>query len=94
MEFIAFPNGSSSAPRIYTKVLKLLYSKLQKQGHTNVAYIDDSLLSSDTYEECEINVQDTSALVDNLGLTTHPEKSVLIPSQCIEFVGFFFHKFC
>ena len=52
-----------------------------------MAYIDDSLLSSDTYEECEINVQDTLALVDNLGLTTHPEKSVLIPSQCIEFVG-------
>ena len=28
------------------------------------------------------------ALVDNLGLTTHPEKSVLIPFQCIEIVGF------
>ena len=36
MEFIALPNGLSSVPRIYTKVPKPLYSKLRKQGHTNV----------------------------------------------------------
>ena len=27
-------------------------------------------------------------LMDDLGLTVHPEKSVIIPTQCIEFVGF------
>lgn len=88
MEFTALPNGLSPAPRIYTKVLKPLYSSLRKQGHTNVAYIDDSLLSSDTYRECEENVLDTVMLVDALGLTTHPGKSILVPSQSIEFVGF------
>ena len=28
------------------------------------------------------------SLVDSVGLTTHPDKSVVIPTQCIGFVGF------
>ena len=62
MEFIALWNGLSPEPRIYTKVLKPLHSALRTQGHTNVAYIDDSL-SSDTYSECEFNVKDTDSFV-------------------------------
>ena len=57
-------------------------------GHSNVAYIDVSLLQSDTYEHCRQNIKDTMNLVDSVGLTVHPEKSVIIPTQSIEFVGF------
>ena len=34
------------------------------------------------------NVTDTVSLMDKLGLTVHPDKSVINPVQCIEFVGF------
>ena len=34
------------------------------------------------------NIIDTESLIDGLGLTVHPEKSVVISVQCIEFVGF------
>ena len=73
---------------LFTKVLKPVFATLRKMGHLNVAYIDDSLLQSDTYEHCKQNIKDTMNLVDSVGLTTHPEKSVIIPTQCIEFVGF------
>ena len=86
--FTCLPNGLSSASRIFTKVLKPVFAMLPKMGHSNVAYIDDSLLQSDTYDHCKQNIKDTMNLVDSVGLTVHPEKSVIIPKQCIEFVGF------
>lgn len=86
--FTCLPNGLSPASRIFTKTLKPVFSSLRKMGNTNVAYIDDSLLKSNTYQACEQNVADTLSLVDSLGLTTHPEKSILRPTQSIEFVGF------
>ena len=86
--FTCLPNGLSTASRIFTKVLKPVFAALRKIGHSNVAYIDDSLLQSDTYNQCLVNIKDTMNLVDSVGLTVHPEKSVITPSQCIEFVGF------
>ena len=87
-EFTCLPNGLSTASRIFTKVLKPVFAALRKIGHSNVAYIDDSLLQSESYEQCFMNIKDTMELIDSVGLTTHPEKSIITPTQCIEFVGF------
>ena len=87
-EYSCLPNGLSTGPRIFTKLLKPMYSSLRKLGHTNVAYIDDSFLQSDTYEECVRNISDTLQLADDLGFTVHKTKSVVIPQQQIVFVGF------
>ena len=87
-EFTCLPNGLSTASRIFTKVLKPVFAALRKIGHSNVAYIDDSLLQSDSYDQCKLNIRDTMDLIDSVGLTTHPEKSIIEPTQCIEFVGF------
>ena len=76
--FTCLANGLSSASRIFTKVLKPV--SLRKMGNTNVAYIDDSLLKSLTYEACKLNVVDSLTLVDSLGLTVHPDKSILEPT--------------
>jgi hypothetical protein len=35
-------NGFTTAPRIFTKILKVPFFHLRKRGHTNVAYIDNS----------------------------------------------------
>lgn len=87
-QFTCLPNGLASAPRTYTKVLKPVFSSLRKMGHVNVVYIDDSLLQGDTYADCQANIQDTLNLVDELGFTVHTEKSIVIPTQRIVFVGF------
>ncbi|CAG2237073.1 unnamed protein product [Mytilus edulis] len=87
-QFTAMPNGLSPAPRIFTKLLKPVLSSLRKEGYVNCAYIDDILLVGDTYEECLNNVQETMKLFDSLGFTIHKEKSVFVPAQNIEFLGF------
>ena len=79
---------ASWASRIFTKVFKPVFAMLRKIGHSNVAYFFDSLLQSDTYDHCRQNIKDTINLVDTVGLTVHPKNSVIIPKQCIEFVGF------
>lgn len=87
-QFTCLPNGLSCAPRVFTKLLKPVYSTLRKMGHVNVAYIDDSLLVSDSYSECVQNINHTVSIFDHLGFTVHPDKSVLKPTQSITFVGF------
>ena len=87
-QFCALPQGLSTSPRVFTKILKPVYSTLRKCGHINVPYIDDSLLIGRTYQDCENNVKDTISLVDSLGFTVHPVKSVFIPTQEITFLGF------
>ncbi|XP_053381919.1 uncharacterized protein LOC128549340 [Mercenaria mercenaria] len=87
-EFQVLPNGLSSSPRLFTKMLKAVFSTLRKMGHTNAIYIDDSFLQSDSQKECINNIRDTLTLVDDLGFTVHSGKSVVEPTQVIAFVGF------
>ncbi|CAG2223797.1 unnamed protein product [Mytilus edulis] len=67
---------------------KIVFSKLRSKGHCNTPYIDDSLLVSKTFSGCQSNIIDTVQLLDHLGFTIHPDKSVLQPTQIIVFLGF------
>ena len=87
-QFTCFPNGLAFCPRKFTKLLKPVYSTLRNLGHLSVAYIDDSYLQADTYELCVHNVIDTLSLFHQLGFVIHPDKSVLIPTQRLTFLGF------
>lgn len=87
-QFTCLPNGLAIGPRSFTKLLKCAFSHLRKRGYLNTGYIDDSLLQGDTYVECAENTSKTVQLFDSLGLTVHPQKSILIPTQTIEFLGF------
>ncbi|WAQ97754.1 POL-like protein [Mya arenaria] len=87
-QFRALVMGLTSAPRVFTKIMKPVFGTLRKQGHISTAYIDDSCLQGDTYVKCERNIFDTIELMDSLGLTVYPSKSSLIPSRQITFVGF------
>lgn len=87
-QYTCLPNGLASAPRIFTKNMKPRVSALRKKGPENVSYIDDSLVVSKTKAECVDNIHETAQLLDSLGLTVHPEKSVLRPTKCITFLGF------
>ena len=70
-----FSTGFS--PRIFTKIMTSAFPELRKMGHCNTAYIDDSLLISESYADCTTNIQDTVELLDNLGITIHQDKSIL-----------------
>ena len=51
-------------------------------------YIDDSYLQGDDVADCVANFKATVNAFDSLGLITHPEKSVLIPTQQLTYPGF------
>ena len=86
--FNCLPNGLCVAPRKFTKLLKPCFAELRTLGHTSVAYLDDSLLISDSWEECMKNIHDTTNLLESLGFCVNYEKSVLQPTQQITFLGF------
>lgn len=47
-QFTSLVQGLAISPRIFTKITKVFFSTLRKQGHPNVNYIDDSLLQGDS----------------------------------------------
>ena len=51
-------------------------------------YIDESYLQGNDYYRCLGNVLDTIRLLYYLGFLIHPEKSVLVPTQRLTFLGF------
>ena len=55
-QYTCLPNGLSSAPRIFTKLLKTAYAYLHKLGHLSLGYVDDSYLQGDTMANvCKIS---------------------------------------
>ena len=87
-QYTCLPNGLACAPRIFAKILKPVYSHIRSLGHICMGHIDDSFLLGYNYTACAENIQDTIDTFLNLGLVINPEKSVLMPTQEIEFLGF------
>ena len=71
-QYTCLPNGL--AARIFTKIMKPVFSTLRKKGQENVSYIDDSFVVSRTKAECVDNIHETVQLLDSLGSTVYPEK--------------------
>ena len=53
-KYTCLPNGLSSAPRIFTKILKPVYPALRKEDHQIMGYIDDTFLMGDTFNKCKM----------------------------------------
>ena len=87
-QFTCMPNGYGSAMRVFTKMSKVPFGHLKSLGHNSVVYVDDSYLQGETYQAYLDNISNTIKLLWELGFVIHTEKSVLIPSQTIVFLGF------
>ena len=87
-EFNALPMGLSSSPRIFTKVMKPPLAYLRQKGCTVLGYIDDFFIQGNNFCECYSSLEEAVFLFLRLGFHVHPEKSVLIPSQSLTFLGF------
>ena len=85
-KFVCLPNGLTSAPRLFTKILVPVFAVLHKEGHDIMGYLDDSILFGDNYDECKAAVLRAVTLFQSLGFQVHPEKST--PKQEIDFLGF------
>ena len=87
-EYTCLPNGLSCAPRVFTKMLKPIFSLLRSQGFVSVYYLDDILLFRNSPQDCVENVNVTLAILRRLGFFINYSKSSFLPSNKVEFLGF------
>ena len=86
--FLSLPFSLSSAPRIFTKLLKPVAAFLKKQGYHIIRYLDDSLLLSSSKEEVLRLTQMTWSLLQSLVFLINWTISTLSPVQSITYLGF------
>ena len=89
-KFIGVPNEYSEAMRIFTKMVRPLLGYLRQEGYLLVIFVDDSYLQGNTESECLENFEVTVNLLIKLGFKIHEQKSILKPTQKLEFLGFKF----
>ena len=87
-KFVCLPFGLSSAPRVYTKVLKPIYRWFRQQGFRCSYYIDDSLNMDQDQFVCKENVISMARVLESLDFNVNKDKSILLPKQRILFFGF------
>ena len=77
--------------RIFTKLSKVPFSHLRSKefvGFLSVVFVDDSSQKGNTYEACLHNIERTIELLQNVGFTIHPTKSILTLIQRTNLLGF------
>ena len=82
------PFGLTSAPRIFTKVFKTVLVFLRSRGLRICAWFDDIILAADSKSLILEQLHFTKLILKSLGFIPHPEKSMFIPSQSIDHLGF------
>ena len=87
-QFNCLPFGLASAPRVFTKTLKPIAALGRELGIQLVVYIDDILLMAETREKARDHASGLIYLLQCLGFTINSEKTILEPSQRLEFLGF------
>ena len=79
--------GLGLAPRIFSKLLKVPIALLRRLNIRLVIYLDGILLMGKTLEEILMSRDKLIFLFQHLGFVINLKKSVLKPSQQIEFLG-------
>jgi ribonuclease HI len=89
-QFRALPFGLSSAPWIFTKVMREVKALSHSQGMILFQYLDDWLGEAPSEHRSSQEAQLLLQLCSHLGLVVNLEKSELIPKQDFVFLGVFF----
>ena len=86
-EYTVLPFGMSLSPRVFVKCTEAALAPLRRRGLRVASYIDDWLLSADSAQEALVNTMRLVSHMTSLGFTVNREKSVMVPSQSMEFIG-------
>lgn len=76
-EYTALPFGLSTAPYIFTKIMRPVVSFFRQRGFQSVIYLDDFLFLGSSLEECQANVNASLNLLLSLGFRINYSKSHL-----------------
>ena len=86
-EFQCLPFGLSSAPRVFTKLMKPVVSLLRRQGVRCIIFLDDLLVMQQTQSSLRRTTLDVLTLLQVLGFRINREKSGLTPTRLIQYLG-------
>ena len=88
LQFCVLPFGLNDAPRAFTKTLKPPVGTLRSLGFKILVYLNDIILAASTRELCIYQGQILIKTLENLGFVINLQKSNLVPSQVVLFLGF------
>ncbi|MGL5405375.1 MAG: reverse transcriptase domain-containing protein [Propionibacteriaceae bacterium] len=86
-QFRALCFGLATAPQVFTRVLSPIGSWLHILGVRISLYLDDWLLRSESESRCMKDLGTTLDLARKLGILVNKQKSQLVPSQSILYLG-------
>ena len=87
-QFVCLPFGLTSAPWVFTKIMRPMVGKLRQMGIRLIIYLDDILIMHHSREEMVQITPLVCQVFEALGLMVNMGKSQLIPQQELEFLGF------
>ena len=87
-QFKAMPFGLTSAPRIFTKIMRPVVRALREKGIRCVIYLDDLLIIAETREKANEHTREARRFLESLGWTINYLKSELTPTRAIVYLGF------
>ena len=86
-QFKALCFGLSTAPQVFTRVMAPVSAILHSMGIRMRCYLDDWLVQSSSRESLLRDLQIVLHLCHELGIVVNPQKSNLIPSQVVQYLG-------
>ena len=86
-QFLCLCLGVAPAPYVFTKLLKIPIAFLRTIGTLIIIYLDDMLLIGRTAENVQMYRDTVILLLQELGFVINLKKSVMTPSQEMEFLG-------
>lgn len=85
--FSFLPFGLSSAPRWFTKILKVVVTFFRQSGMRIAIYLDDFLLLNADKGKLAEEVKVVTTTLEALGFLMNFSKSILEPSQRLDYLG-------
>ena len=89
-QFQALPFGVATAPLEFTRIVKEVKLIAQARNLRIHQYLDDWLLRSPTKDQCLKDSENLLKLVQELGWLINFQKSELVPTQKLDFLGYHF----
>ncbi len=81
------PFGLSSAPRSFTKLLKIVVTFFRSRGVRLIIYLDDILILNQDRNNILSDLRLVIETLQSLGFLISWKKSVTDPSQCLDYLG-------
>ena len=86
-QFKALCFGLSTAPQVFSRVMAPVSAILHTMGIRMRRYLDDWLVQSASRESLLRDLQTVLDLCHELGIVVNPQKSHLVPSQVVQYLG-------